>query len=307
MGIALSTSWNAFRYEDAKKLLFEIREVGFDEIELSFNLTANMVSEIECLVKDGLINIVSLHNYCPIPEGLKREEALPDIFNMASLNEEERSLAVKFSKRTIDTAKNTGAKAVVLHCGRVEIPDATKQLIELYDKGLKDSPEFLKLKNNALVERKQRAGRFLENSIKSLDELNSYAKMQGIFLGIETRFYFREIPSLEELDIILKKFRGSQVFYWHDSGHAQVMEELGFNKHSEFLSAGAKSIIGVHLHDVIGCSDHKAPLKGMINFDLLKGYLKKETLKVIEAHHPATISDLRQAKDFLEDKFKHAL
>jgi len=50
MPLALSTSWNAYRYNDAGSLLFEIKQLGFSNIELSFNLTAQMVDEIFSLV-----------------------------------------------------------------------------------------------------------------------------------------------------------------------------------------------------------------------------------------------------------------
>ncbi|MFH1281589.1 MAG: sugar phosphate isomerase/epimerase [Candidatus Omnitrophota bacterium] len=299
MRLAISTSWNASRFSDGAKLLFEIDQLKFRAIELSFNLTAGMV---ESIAKESArlgIRIQSLHNYCPIPAGLNCQQALPDCYSLASLDQHERLLAVKYTKSTIDTASRLGAKAVVLHCGRVQIPDSTRQLINLYNRGFKDQADFIKLKEEMICQRASHAAVFFEQALKSLEELNTYAKIKDVLLGVETRFYHCEIPDIFEIGIILKKFCNSQIYYWHDTGHAQLMENLGFAKHKDFLDLYGNSLIGVHLHDILGCQDHLAPLTGNMDFALLKPYLKPDTLKVIEAHYPASVKDLIKSRDFI--------
>ena len=299
MILALSTSWNAHRFNDGPGLLFEINQLGFKAIELSFNLIPSLVDSIARESRRLGISIQSLHNYCPIPDGLTPKQALPDCYSLASLNEQERLLAVKFTKSTIDTASRLGAKVVVLHCGRVQIPDLTRQLINLYNQGLKDQTDFIKLKEEMIRQRNSHAPVFFEQALNSLDELNDYAKIKGVFLGVETRFYHCEIPDIFEIGVILNKFRNSQIYYWHDTGHAQLMENLGFAKHKDFLDLYGNNLIGTHLHDILGCQDHLAPLAGKMDFMLLRPYLSKDTLKVIEAHYPATAEELIKSRDFI--------
>ena len=300
MSLAISTSWNAHRFDDGEKLLFEINQLGFKAIELSFNLSPEMVDEIADSARRLKISIGSLHNYCPVPDGLNRKQTFPDHYSMASLDKEERFLAVKYTKRTIDTAVRLGAKVVVLHCGRVEVPDYTRQLINLYNQGNNNSEEFLELKAKMFRERALEAEKFLAQALISIEELNAYARTKGVLLGIETRFYYREIPNLEEIGVILDKFSSdSQVYYWHDTGHAQLMENLGLAKHKDFLERYGRRLIGAHLHDILGCQDHLAPLEGQIDFNILKPYLKKNVLKVIEAHQPATAERLINSRKFI--------
>ena len=82
MGLALSTSWNAFRYQNAPALIQEIKGLGFTAVELSFNLTDQMVDELQEAAATEGIRITSVHNFCPIPQGLKREIVLPIICSL---------------------------------------------------------------------------------------------------------------------------------------------------------------------------------------------------------------------------------
>lgn len=303
MGLALSTSWNAQRYSEGKALIFEITGLGFEEVELSFNLTSRMVEDIGILVREGRVRVVSVHNFCPAPDTVSRDEALPDCYSLASLDEAERLEAVRFSKKSIDTASQLKAQAVVLHCGRVEIPDATRPLIELHRKGLAGSDMFLAVRQRAIQERTEKQGPFLDAVLKSLKALTTYAADKGTRLGVETRFYYREIPSQDEIAVILGKFPDPVIGYWHDVGHAQLMEDLGFANHRAYLERYGARMLGIHLHGIAECRDHLPPPKGDFDFTRLAPYITKDTIKVIEAHTPATAQEVRESREYLKRSF----
>ncbi len=299
MSLVISTAWNAFRSSDAERMIYELKDLGFSEVELSFNLTSGMVDAIQALVDRGTISVSSVHNFCPIPEGLKREEALPDFFSMSSPDESQRQRSVENTKRSIDTAVRLNARAVVLHCGRVEMNDAFRQLCGAYNREGPGSALFKSLKEEMLRQREGLAPRYFGNTLRSLEELNRYAQERKVLLGVETRYYYTEIPTRAELGVILGTFKGGAIRYWHDVGHAQVAENLGLETQEGFLEPFKDSLLGMHLHDVVGTGDHKSPSAGAVDFSRLTPFLTPRTIKVMEVHHPAGPQDLIRGREFL--------
>ncbi len=293
---SLSTTWNAAKHGNGYDIVQEIKSAGFDTIELSCALTESIVSDILKLKKASEIKISSLHNMCPLPKEIERDEASPDFYSLASPDETERRLAVEVAKNTINYARDFDATAVVLHSGRVQIRDRTRDLESVFA----DKEKFSLLKSKMKTERDEKKNGYLDNLLKSLEELIGHAAKIGVYLGIENRFYYREMPSLEEMEIIFGTFKSDYLRYWHDVGHAEVFERLGLGRHKDYLNKFAHRLIGVHLHDIIGLTDdHQAPGLGTFNFSIIKPYINKDTLKVIEAHQPATKADLQHSLKYL--------
>ena len=59
----------------------------------------------------------------------------------------------------------------------------------------------------------------------------------------------------------------------------------------------------MHLHDVVGSSDHKSPGSGAVDFGRLVPFITPETIKVIETHHPAPGIELIRGREFLKAVF----
>src|SRR3989339_992123 len=132
----ISTSWNYDRHRDAGSMIKEIKAIGVDAVELNFKLSKGMVDGVEELVNEGLIKVLSLHNFCPVPESIEISKASPDCYSLASLDESERQKAVSETERTMDTAYRLRAKAVVVHAGRLEIKDRTRELARAVEDGI---------------------------------------------------------------------------------------------------------------------------------------------------------------------------
>lgn len=302
--LSLSTIWRSLLpHKNAGEIILKIKELGFEYIELNFTISKVEVEEIVKLQEKGIIKISSLHNYCPMPTVAGLDEVMPDYFSLSSLDEEEREKAVSLTKLTIDNAKRLNAKAVVLHTGKVETEHTSRTLGKWYSEGLKDTEMFQNYRKELVEERAAKSAPFFNKMRESLKELSPYAQKKNIILGIENRNYYQEIPSFEEMGIVLDEFKNSNVYYWHDVGHAYIMEKLGLGTYRSHLDNYGKRIGGVHLHDVIGVEDHQAPLTGDADFKQLVPYIKPETIKVMEVHPPATVEELKKAKKYMEGLF----
>ncbi len=297
---SLSTSWNASKHSNGIDIIKEIRRIGFDTVELSFALTEKIVKDILFLKDRGEIEVSSLHNMCPLPPEIPRERASPDFYSLSSLNEKECAFAIKIAMNTIDYARLFGKKAVVFHIGRVETLGRTRELASL----MGDKEKFNILKEEMINERASKKDPHITKVIENLKVIVPYAKISGVAPAIENRYYYREIPLIEELEEIFRHFREGDLFYWHDVGHAEVFERLGLAKHNDFLDKFSGRLLGVHLHDIIGIiEDHRAPGCGTFDFNALKPYIRKDTIKVIEAHQPATSDEIRRSVEYLSKIF----
>jgi len=148
---AFSTCWNSQRHTDGRAMLNEIRALGFEFAELGHATRLSLLDGIKEAVAANEIKISSLHNFCPLPLGVQGEA--PDCYLPSSRNERERDRAVRNTLRTIDWAANLGAKAVVLHLGRVKMRDCTRRLLRCCaDKG-EDDPKVQRLREKAFERR----------------------------------------------------------------------------------------------------------------------------------------------------------
>jgi len=181
----------------------------------------------------------------------------------------------------------------------------TLSLQKKYDDDLLHSDDGQRYINGLKILRLGSRGATFGQLLKSLEELNETAEKARVLVGIENRYYMREYPNFEELAVIFRSMAGSMIRYWHDTGHAQAQENLGITPHEAYLKEFSDVMIGVHLHDVDGYTDHMAPPakgRGSVDFDMVGRYLKPETLRILELKTAVTEEQAEGAISWLGEK-----
>jgi sugar phosphate isomerase/epimerase len=263
-------------------MLQEILDLGFEHVELGHGIRLSLMEGIQHYYDAGKVHISTLHNFCPLPIEITRPA--PDCYQFSASRDGERERALKLSFQTIDFAKRLGARLVVLHLGSVPIDHYTDQLIEIAEAGDYLSRKYVKLKIKAVEQREKKVKPYLQRSKECLLRVVDYAAQKGIQLGVEGRQAFEEIPSEMELTALLEEINAPEVVgYWHDFGHIQIKENLGFVDHAEWLAHISPRFLGGHLHDTEWPGqDHRPPFTGNIDYDKLIPLIPKKTLLVWE-------------------------
>jgi hypothetical protein len=81
--------------------------------------------------------------------------------------------------------------------------------------------------------------------------LVDYAATKNVRLGVEGRRGYEEMPNEKELPTSSTNCGRRSPGYWHDFGHIQIKENLGFLNHEEWLRLIGPRAFGCHLQDVI--------------------------------------------------------
>lgn len=276
-----------------------IAESGLEGVELEYRIRRGIFEQMRPYI-GKILKVLSIHNYFPLPEEIPPSRASGDLFLLSSPDGDERSQAVKYSTKTIEHAHDLGARAVVFHLGKVDMPNPAEDFIRLYRNemlGEKQGLEFIE--EQRTIRRRWKKGN-IDAVLLSLDSLAREAEKRGVMLGIENRFHFHEIPDFEEIGLILRKFKGGNIGYWHDVGHAKVQENLGLTTQRMLLESYSEQMIGVHFHDVQGLDDHLAPGQGKVDFGEVRPFVRPSTINILEVHSKVPREEVRRGIGLLK-------
>ena len=308
MRFSLSTNWNVRRHTEGEALSDEILALGFDALELGYHTTEELAAGIRRRVQAGAVAVDSVHAYCPVPIGAPH--GYPELYLLASRDEDERAMAAILIGRTLTFASSMGARAVVLHAGRIFLKTLfsdvnTRTLAEtLGEEGSPEAPRYQRLLDKARRRRAVRASTYFDGFCLSLDALLPKFEQTGVTLCLENLPSIEAFPDEQEMLLLKQRFDTPALAYWHDLGHGQVREYLGWIRHAESAGALLPVTRGVHIHDALPLmDDHLPPGKGLIDFGAFAFYGADEVIKVFEPAPDVPGEELAESLRFVREKW----
>ncbi len=289
-------------------MLKEMAGLGFTHVELSHGIRITLVPGIIRAVQEGVVQISSTHNFCPLPTGVT--QAAPNLFEPSALEAAEHEQWLRHTRRSIDFAAQVQARVLVCHLGRVRFfwfNPAKK--IQTY---LRDHPDagrrptdksYPALLAKSIARLRRRMPPYWARIKESIAAVSDYAQQKGVKLGFENREKFDELPlDADYADFLAEFSPEAPVGYWHDTGHADIKEGMGLLQHRAHLEKLSSRMIGWHLHDVSADGkDHQPVGSGRIDFKMVSGFWRPEHLLTLELSPRVTVEDVRRSKTRIEE------
>lgn len=303
---SFSSTWNGHNNSSGAVLMEEIRALGFKKVELNYKISEEKLATILPMLENDVIEVTSVHNVFPRVDDPAYDT---DSLLLGYPDSEKRKKSISLTKRSVDYAAMLGAKAVVIHPGEVPINEKgcyDVLLKELYRLGKKDTEQYKRLFNEMMHYREKNSMKYVELIRQSLEEISEYIikKNYKVVLGIENRAMCHQIPDFKEAHYLLNQLEGCPVYFWYDIGHGMVLDNIGmFNNLKEVYQIKDR-IIGLHIHDAVGVSDHWTPYIHSNNMDRFVDLIKDIPVKVLELGGKNKPEEIKKGVAMLYEKLR---
>ncbi|MEI6563509.1 MAG: TIM barrel protein [bacterium] len=271
-------------------MIDEIIALGFDHVELGFDLTPNLVSGVRSRIASGQIIADSLHAYCPLPPV---PYPSPEPFTLSASDPNIRANSLHYLENTIRFAAEIGSRIVVVHAGNVEMKMLSPHLVELTRAGRQYDEAYEKARMNLLLAREKAVAAQLPYLYEGIERLMPLLEETQRTLAFEILPTWEAIPTEVEMERLLCHFNSPWLRCWHDMGHGQIRENLGLTSHARWVKRLRPWLAGMHIHDVSPpATDHLMPPAGTINFSLFKDVARDDIIRVLEPSQSVAAEDI---------------
>ncbi|RKX35458.1 MAG: sugar phosphate isomerase/epimerase [Verrucomicrobia bacterium] len=282
----------------------EIIDLGFGRIELSHGIRLTLVAGILRAVEEGLVEISSVHNFCPLPPGVVG--AAPNLYEPSDPQLSEVRQWYRNTCRTIEFAHQVGAKIMVSHLGSVRFPllNPVTRARRRMEKGklpANDIAAMIRLWQHVLSKVQKRAPAFWGRVKTNIEPVAEVARRHGVRVGCENREGMEELPLDASIgELFADQDESGPLRYWHDVGHAQLKQQMGVADHEAMLEANRRWLTGFHLHDVRDGRDHSVPGTGTIDFSMVRRFIGPDHTLVLELSPRLSVEEVLESKGYME-------
>ena len=180
----------------------------------------------------------------------------------------------------------------------------TDRLIAMAKAGGYLSREYVRMKIDAVQERERVGSECLQRVRECLLRIVDYAAGKNVRIGLKARRDYEQIPTERELSKLLEEMNSPYVGYWHDFGHCQVKENLGFIDHAEWLGAVGPRTFGCHVQDCIWpAREGQLPFTGGVDFEKLVPLLPTNCLFVWQMNPGRSAEGIRRSVEIWKERF----
>jgi len=294
--VSLSTLWSAHQEGPFNNTFVNARRLGFTGFELNNDVTSELFSQWD----KNQFYITTVHDPCPSDNNyaeLKQADTA-----LSSLDEAQRRMSVDNLKWSIELAVRLGSRSVVIHCGSVFCDHSRDlELRKLWKQGLKNTPQYQDILTAFIQDREEHKGAYIEQVLKSLEEVSAFAQGSGVALALENRNRYYDIPLPDELELFMGLSSDRYYGFQFDIGHAYNQDALGTVPFNVWMELFQERLIGVHLHDVVGIQDHQVPGMGDVDFSKIAPYITDGVLCTLEIRPDASLEEIATGLEVLVD------
>lgn len=312
MFFALSTNWNSLRHTRGEALVDEALALGFEALEMGYHMTAELAAGIRHCTSEGRIRVSSVHAFSPVPVGAPF--GYPELYLLASLDEDERAMATMFLHKTLDFAQEMGAQAVVLHAGRIKMRSlfnriSTESLLAVLE-GVdedREAPAMREALKKAEKRRARYARKIFDTFCLTLEHLLPRFEAAKVALCLENLPSLEAFPDEREMLMLKQRLPTPALAHWHDLGHGATRGYLGLIDHVRSAREMLPITRGIHIQDTVPPEDaHLAPGEGQIDFSAFAFYNTEDVLKVFEPGRHVEAARLQRGLAYLRELWQAA-
>jgi len=295
MSLAISTSWFARRFSAPDELLGRIEVAGFRRFELGAGTLGFGASLLPRVLRPRHAEIVAIEdpiNGVPAGEGGSGR-------HLGALDEGPR-------RRSIERALETAAAATAIGCRRIVLqPGAIATDVELQEATIRASygdesraSEWRGAAAQIAQRVETRAVGFLDRLCRSLFDL--CRSQPEIHWCLCPGRWPSELGRFDHLELIFEEVRARNLFYWHDTGAAEIRRRLGESGAEQRLDELGPKMAGLYLRDVEGLLVGRPPGSGEIDFQRLASLLPSTAEHVLRLDPTCSLEELRLSQLYLD-------